>query len=79
MNFLEAMIGDTNLFFNESDQPNTAEVEIMIANVTYRRKKRGWEAVILMLLYGICFMLSLFSIIYASFFILIQIKILFSN
>ncbi|XP_071878844.1 alpha/beta-tubulin-N-acetyltransferase 9 isoform X4 [Bombus fervidus] len=52
-NEIEAMIGDTNLFFNESDQPNTAEVEIMIANVTYRRKKRGWEAMILMLLYGI--------------------------
>ncbi|KAK9296307.1 hypothetical protein QLX08_009639 [Tetragonisca angustula] len=38
---------------NEIDQPNTAEVEIMIADVTYRRRKRGWEAIILMLLYGI--------------------------
>ncbi|KAF3420586.1 hypothetical protein E2986_11231 [Frieseomelitta varia] len=52
-NEIEAMIGDTNLFFNESDQPNIAEVEIMIADVTYRRRKRGWEAIILMLLYGI--------------------------
>ncbi|CAK9802501.1 N-acetyltransferase 9-like protein [Anthophora plagiata] len=50
---IEAMIGDTNLFFNESDQPNSAEVEIMIADVTYRGKKRGWEATIIMLLYGI--------------------------
>lgn len=56
---LEAMIGDTNLFFNESDQPNTAEVEIMIADVTYRRRKRGWEAIILMLLYGTCIVLFL--------------------
>lgn len=52
------MIGDTNLFFNESDQPNTAEIEIMIAVVTYRRKKRGWEATILMLLYGTCTVFS---------------------
>lgn len=50
---IEAMIGDTNLFFNEPDQPKTAEVEIMIADVTYRGKRRGWEAIILMLLYGI--------------------------
>ncbi|XP_076764620.1 N-acetyltransferase 9-like protein [Xylocopa sonorina] len=50
---IEAMIGDTNLFFNELDQPNSAEIEIMIANVASRGKKRGWEAIILMLLYGI--------------------------
>lgn len=47
------MIGDTNLFFNELDQPNTAEIEIMIANINCREKKRGWEAIILMMLYGI--------------------------
>ncbi|XP_006615486.1 uncharacterized protein LOC102674348 [Apis dorsata] len=52
-NEIEAMIGDTNLFFNESDQPNTAEIEIMIANINCREKKRGWEAIILMMLYGI--------------------------
>ncbi|XP_033329392.2 N-acetyltransferase 9-like protein isoform X1 [Megalopta genalis] len=50
---IEAMIGDTNLFFNDPDHVNTAEAEIMIANVAYRNKKRGWEAMILMLLYGI--------------------------
>lgn len=48
------MIGDTNLFFNDLDQPGDAEVEIMIADVGYRGKKRGWEAIILMLLYGRC-------------------------
>ncbi|XP_053995134.1 N-acetyltransferase 9-like protein isoform X3 [Hylaeus volcanicus] len=52
-NEIEAMIGDTNLFFNETDQPRDAEIEIMIADVAYRGKKRGWEALILMLLYGI--------------------------
>ncbi|XP_012140199.1 N-acetyltransferase 9-like protein isoform X2 [Megachile rotundata] len=52
-NEIEAMIGDTNLFFNQSDELNCAEIEIMIADVTCRGKKRGWEATILMLLYGI--------------------------
>nr|XP_012140201.1 PREDICTED: N-acetyltransferase 9-like protein isoform X4 [Megachile rotundata] len=50
-NEIEAMIGDTNLFFNQSDELNCAEIEIMIADVTCRGKKRGWEATILMLLY----------------------------
>ncbi|XP_076225502.1 N-acetyltransferase 9-like protein [Nomia melanderi] len=50
---IEAMIGDTNLFFNDLDRKDTAEVEIMIANIAYRNKKRGWEAIIIMLLYGI--------------------------
>ncbi|XP_046141767.1 N-acetyltransferase 9-like protein isoform X2 [Osmia bicornis bicornis] len=52
-NEIEAMIGDTNLFFNQSDEFNSAEVEIMIANDACRGKKRGWEAMILMLLYGV--------------------------
>ncbi|XP_076248964.1 alpha/beta-tubulin-N-acetyltransferase 9-like [Calliopsis andreniformis] len=47
------MIGDTNLFFNEPEQPGSAEAEIMIADVAHRGMKRGWEAMILMLLYGI--------------------------
>ncbi|XP_076683786.1 N-acetyltransferase 9-like protein isoform X3 [Andrena cerasifolii] len=52
-NEIKAMIGDTNLFFNDLDQPGDAEVEIMIADVGYRGKRRGWESIILMLLYGI--------------------------
>ncbi|XP_015436986.1 PREDICTED: N-acetyltransferase 9-like protein [Dufourea novaeangliae] len=52
-NEIEAMIGDTNLFFNNLDDPKSAEAEIMIADIAYRNKKRGWEAMILMLLYGI--------------------------
>lgn len=46
------MIGDTNLFFNDSQQPNIAEIEIMIADEASRGKKRGWESVLLIMRYG---------------------------
>ncbi|CAK1600122.1 unnamed protein product [Parnassius mnemosyne] len=46
------MIGDTNIFITNKDKM-LGEIEIMIAEKTARGKKRGWEAVILMLLYGI--------------------------
>ncbi|CAL4094321.1 unnamed protein product [Meganyctiphanes norvegica] len=47
-----AMIGDTNLFLTDSDDPTMAEAEIMIAETRFRGKKRGWEAILLMLRYG---------------------------
>ena len=47
------MIGDTNLFFHDSeDGKKLAEAEIMIAENNARRKRRGWEAMLLMLRYG---------------------------
>lgn len=50
------MIGDTNLFlYHSEDCTRLAEVEIMIAENSARRKRRGWEAVLLMLRYGKCF------------------------
>ncbi|XP_063634639.1 alpha/beta-tubulin-N-acetyltransferase 9 [Cydia splendana] len=49
---ISAMIGDTNIFIKDSDS-STGEIEIMIAEKTARGKRLGWEAVILMLLYGI--------------------------
>ncbi|XP_012265274.2 N-acetyltransferase 9-like protein [Athalia rosae] len=49
---IDAMIGDTNLFFNNSDERGTAEAEIMIADEKSREKRMGWEAMILMLRYG---------------------------
>ncbi|XP_048006324.1 alpha/beta-tubulin-N-acetyltransferase 9 [Leguminivora glycinivorella] len=49
---ISAMIGDTNIFIKGSDA-STGEIEIMIAEKTARGKRLGWEAVILMLLYGI--------------------------
>jgi len=49
------MIGDTNLFFFRSeDCVQLAEAEIMIAEESARRKRRGWEAMLLMLRYGKC-------------------------
>nr|CAD7431194.1 unnamed protein product [Timema monikensis] len=53
---IAAMIGDTNLFFHSSedceDCVKVAEAEIMIAEVASRGKRRGWEALLLMLRYG---------------------------
>lgn len=45
------MIGDTNLFFINSD-PNCAEIEIMIADKSNQGKGFGREATILMMRYG---------------------------
>lgn len=45
-----SMVGDTNLFLKED---GSAEAEIMIAEVEARGKKFGWEAMLLMLRYGV--------------------------
>ncbi|XP_018577960.1 N-acetyltransferase 9-like protein [Anoplophora glabripennis] len=52
-NEIEAMIGDTNLFFANADDRLCAEAEIMIAEKWARGKKCGWEAILLMFMYGI--------------------------
>lgn len=36
-----AMIGDVNLFFNIAEEPQTAEIEVMIAEPGSRRKGYG--------------------------------------
>ncbi|CAB3220939.1 unnamed protein product [Arctia plantaginis] len=51
-NEIESMIGDTNIFIVDQEYA-IGEIEIMIAEPSARGKKLGWEAVILMLLYGI--------------------------
>ncbi|GAB1600664.1 N-acetyltransferase 9-like protein isoform X1 [Argonauta hians] len=52
-NEVESMIGDVNLFFNDSSTGDVAEIEVMIAEISSRRKGLGRQAVILMMVYGI--------------------------
>ncbi|KAF9431246.1 N-acetyltransferase 9 [Podila epigama] len=46
------MVGDVNLFFNDHDDPHSAEIEIMIAEPAYRRKGMGLEAIRMMITYA---------------------------
>ncbi|KAF9316124.1 N-acetyltransferase 9 [Podila horticola] len=46
------MVGDVNLFFNDHDDPHSAEIEIMIAEPDYRRKGVGLEAIRMMITYA---------------------------
>ncbi|KAF9289986.1 N-acetyltransferase 9 [Mortierella alpina] len=48
----QKMVGDVNLFFNDHDDPHSAEIEIMIAEPTYRRKGMGLEAIRMMITYA---------------------------
>ncbi|XP_014789165.1 N-acetyltransferase 9-like protein [Octopus bimaculoides] len=50
---IESMIGDINLFFNDPSLEDTAEIEVMIAEISSRRKGFGKQAVILMMVYGV--------------------------
>ncbi|CAD5114412.1 DgyrCDS3544 [Dimorphilus gyrociliatus] len=52
-NDIDSMVGDVNLFFNDIDDRNSAEVEVMIAERNVRGRGYGKEAVVLMLIYGI--------------------------
>ncbi|GJQ70874.1 hypothetical protein Trydic_g792 [Trypoxylus dichotomus] len=51
-NEVDAMIGDTNLFFTEPDNTLAAEAEIMIAEPSARGRGCGFEAMLIMFLYG---------------------------
>ncbi|KAG0339172.1 N-acetyltransferase 9 [Podila horticola] len=48
----QKMVGDVNLFFNDHDDPHSAEIEIMIAEPDYRRKGVGLEAIRMMITYA---------------------------
>eukprot|EP00042_Codosiga_hollandica_P018093 m.51940 g.51940 ORF g.51940 m.51940 type:complete len:146 (-) comp48388_c0_seq1:41-478(-) len=49
---LDRMAGDVNLFFNDHDDPHSAEVEVMIAEPSYRGRGFGKAAVLAMMHYG---------------------------
>mmetsp|Transcript_18579 Transcript_18579/g.56092 ORF Transcript_18579/g.56092 Transcript_18579/m.56092 type:complete len:113 (-) Transcript_18579:1001-1339(-) len=46
------MAGDVNLFFNDPDEPTTAEIEVMIAERASRRKGLAGEAIRMLMAYG---------------------------
>lgn len=46
------MIGDVNFFLNDHDDPYNAEIDIMIAEKSFRRGGYGTEAVQLMMDYA---------------------------
>ncbi|KAF3976109.1 hypothetical protein ACB098_06G084300 [Castanea mollissima] len=50
---VEAMVGDVNLYMNNFDDPNMAEIEIMIAEPKSRGKGLGKESVLLMMNFAV--------------------------
>ncbi|KDP29890.1 hypothetical protein JCGZ_18459 [Jatropha curcas] len=50
---VEAMIGDVNIYMNDLDDPQLAEIEIMIAEPKSRGKGLGKESVLMMMAYAI--------------------------
>ncbi|XP_071509110.1 N-acetyltransferase 9-like protein [Diadema antillarum] len=55
-NEIDAMCGDVNLFFNVSEDPSSAEIEIMVAEQACRGKGIGKEAILIMMHYGVRFL-----------------------
>ncbi|XP_043570253.1 N-acetyltransferase 9 isoform X1 [Chiloscyllium plagiosum] len=49
----DCMVGDVNLFLTDPEDPTTAEIEIMIAEPSYRGKGFGKEATMVMMYYGV--------------------------
>lgn len=50
---VEAMVGDVNIYMNDLDDPQMAEVEIMIAEAKSRGKGLGKEAVLVMMTFAV--------------------------
>ncbi|XP_019146190.1 N-acetyltransferase 9 isoform X4 [Corvus cornix cornix] len=49
-----SMVGDVNLFLTNTEDPTLGEIEIMIAEPSYRGRGFGKEATLLMMAYGCC-------------------------
>ncbi|XP_006342269.1 N-acetyltransferase 9-like protein [Solanum tuberosum] len=50
---VEAMVGDVNIYMNDLDDPQMAEVEIMIAEPKSRGKGLGKESVLVMMTFAV--------------------------
>lgn len=50
---VEAMVGDVNIYMNDLDDPQMAEVEIMIAEAKSRGKGLGKESVLVMMTFAV--------------------------
>lgn len=50
---VRSMVGDVNLFLNDTDDRQKAEIEVMIAEEKYRGRGLGRESVLAMIFYGI--------------------------
>ncbi|XP_015501501.1 N-acetyltransferase 9 isoform X1 [Parus major] len=48
-----SMVGDVNLFLNNTEDPTVGEIEIMIAEPSFRGRGFGKEATLLMMAYGV--------------------------
>ncbi|XP_023794426.1 N-acetyltransferase 9 isoform X4 [Cyanistes caeruleus] len=48
-----SMVGDVNLFLNNAEDPTVGEIEIMIAEPSFRGRGFGKEATLLMMAYGV--------------------------
>ncbi|EFA84870.1 N-acetyltransferase 9 [Heterostelium album PN500] len=51
--YLDSMAGDVNLFWNEYEEEGSAEVEVMIAEPSCRRRGFGSEAIEIMMHYAV--------------------------
>ncbi|GAU22926.1 hypothetical protein TSUD_326980 [Trifolium subterraneum] len=51
--YVQAMVGDVNIFMNDINNPQIAEIEIMIAEQTSRGKGLGKESVLMMMAFAI--------------------------
>uniref|UniRef100_A0A8C9G5L4 Alpha/beta-tubulin-N-acetyltransferase 9 n=1 Tax=Pavo cristatus TaxID=9049 RepID=A0A8C9G5L4_PAVCR len=49
----ECMVGDVNLFLTDTEDPTLGEIEIMIAEPSYRGRGFGKEATLMMMSYGV--------------------------
>jgi RimJ/RimL family protein N-acetyltransferase len=51
--YIDSIVGDVNLFFNDYNSDKSCEVNVMVAEVSQRRKGIAKEAIILLMQYGI--------------------------